>query len=316
MKAFSWIEPGDLASAIAAGTQQGALYKAGGVDLADRMKEHLDEPSSLVNLRRLRDLDFVKLEGGVLRLGPLVTLATLATDARIRKAAPALADAAGAAATPQIRNAATLGGNLAQRPRCWYFRKEEFHCRRKGGTECFALAGQNEMHAVFDNDLCAIVHPSAAGTALTALGASLVLRGSSGERTVAADDFFVRPSKDITRETVLGPGELIVEVRVPAGRKSGYVKLMEKQTFDWPLAEAAVALGEDPRVVLGAAAPVPWRARQAEAIVRGRDVDEALAAEAAKAALAGAKPLEHNGYKLPLLEVAVKRALLLAGGAA
>jgi len=270
MKAFSWIEPGDLASAIAAGTQQGALYKAGGVDLADRMKEHLDEPSSLVNLRRLRDLDFVKLEGGVLRLGPLVTLATLATDARIRK----------------------------------------------GGTECFALAGQNEMHAVFDNDLCAIVHPSAAGTALTALGASLVLRGSSGERTVAADDFFVRPSKDITRETVLGPGELIVEVRVPAGRKSGYVKLMEKQTFDWPLAEAAVALGEDPRVVLGAAAPVPWRARQAEAIVRGRDVDEALAAEAAKAALAGAKPLEHNGYKLPLLEVAVKRALLLAGGAA
>jgi xanthine dehydrogenase YagS FAD-binding subunit len=280
------------------------------------MKEHLDEPSSLVNLRRLRDLDFVKLEGGVLRLGPLVTLATLATDARIRKAAPALADAAGAAATPQIRNAATLGGNLAQRPRCWYFRKEEFHCRRKGGTECFALAGQNEMHAVFDNDLCAIVHPSAAGTALTALGASLVLRGSSGERTVAADDFFVRPSKDITRETVLGPGELIVEVRVPAGRKSGYVKLMEKQTFDWPLAEAAVALGEDPRVVLGAAAPVPWRARQAEAIVRGRDVDEALAAEAAKAALAGAKPLEHNGYKLPLLEVAVKRALLLAGGAA
>ncbi|HZX95869.1 MAG TPA: FAD binding domain-containing protein [Myxococcales bacterium] len=316
MKAFSWIEPGDLASAIAAGTQQGALYKAGGVDLADRMKEHLDEPSSLVNLRRLRDLDFVKLEGGVLRLGPLVTLATLATDARIRKAAPALADAAGAAATPQIRNAATLGGNLAQRPRCWYFRKEEFHCRRKGGTECFALAGQNEMHAVFDNDLCAIVHPSAAGTALTALGASLVLRGSSGERTVAADDFFVRPSKDITRETVLGPGELIVEVRVPAGRKSGYVKLMEKQTFDWPLAEAAVALGEDPRVVLGAAAPVPWRARQAEAIVRGRDVDEALAAEAAKAAVAGAKPLEHNGYKLPLLEVAVKRALLLAGGAA
>jgi xanthine dehydrogenase YagS FAD-binding subunit len=316
MKAFTWIEPGDLASAISSGTQQGALYKAGGVDLADRMKEHLDEPATLVNLRRLRDLDFVKLEGGVLRLGPLVTLATLATDARIRKAAPALADAAGAAATPQIRNAATLGGNLAQRPRCWYFRKEEFHCRRKGGSECFAIAGQNEMHAVFDNDLCAIVHPSAAGTALTALGASLLLRGSSGERTVAADDFFVRPEKDITRETVLGPGELIVEVRVPAGRKSGYVKLMEKQTFDWPLAEAAVALGEDPRVVLGAAAPVPWRARQAEAVVRGRDIDEALAAEAAKAAVAGAKPLEHNGYRLPLLAAAVKRALLLAGGAA
>ena len=129
------------------------------------------------------------------------------------------------------------------------------------------------------------------------------------------DEFFVRPGTDLLRENVLRPGELITEVRVPAGRKAGYVKLMEKQSFDWPLAEAAVALGDDPRVVLGAAAPVPWRSREAEAILKGRTVDEGVAAEAAKVAVARAKPLQHNGYKVPLLEAAVKRALLAAGGA-
>ena len=315
MKAFAWIEPEDLQSAIEAGAHPKALFKAGGVDVGDRLKEHLDEPQVLVNLRRLRGLDFVDVEKGGLRLGPLVTRATLAEHPAIRRHAPALADAAAAAATPQIRNLATLAGNLAQRPRCWYFRKEEFHCRRKGGSECFAIDGQNEMHALFDNDLCAIVHPSAAATALTAHGASLRVRGPKGERQIAIDDFFVRPEQDIQRENVLQPGELIVEVAVPA-RPSAYVKLMEKQSFDWPLAEAAVAPGEEPRVVLGAAAPVPWRAAKAEAMIKGRRIDAALADAAAKAALEGAKPLEHNGYKVALLEAAVKRALLAAGGAA
>ncbi|MCA1827874.1 MAG: FAD binding domain-containing protein [Myxococcales bacterium] len=315
MKAFTWVEPEDLQSAIAAGAQRGALFKAGGVDVGDRLKEHIDEPATLVNLRRLQGLDFVDVDGGALRLGPLVTLATIADDARIRKAAPALADAAAAAATPQIRNVATLGGNIAQRPRCWYFRKEDFHCRRKGGTTCFAIDGQNEMHAVFDNDLCAIVHPSGTATALTALGASLLLRGPGGERTVAIDDFFVRPERDVMRENVLQPGELIVEVRVPI-RQAAYVKLMEKQSFDWPLAEAAVAPGAEPRVVLGAAAPVPWRAPKAEALIKGRKIDEQLAVQAAKAAIEGARPLQRNEYKIALLQTAVKRALLAAGGVA
>jgi xanthine dehydrogenase YagS FAD-binding subunit len=315
MRPFTWVEPDDVKAAIAAGAQEGALFKAGGVDVADRLKEHLDEPSALVNLRKLRELDFVRLEGGTLHLGPLVTLARLASDGQVRKAAPILAEAAEAAATPQIRAVATLGGNLAQRPRCWYFRKESFHCRRKGGSECFAIDGQNEMHAVFDNDLCAIVHPSGTATALSALGATLILKGSQGERRLAIDDFFVRPEADLKRENVLQPGELIAEVRVPAGRKAGYVKLMEKQSFDWPLAEAAVSLGDDARVVLGAAAPVPWRSREAEAVIKGKAIDEKLALEAAKAAVAGAKPLQHNGYKVPLLEAAVKRALLAAGGA-
>jgi xanthine dehydrogenase YagS FAD-binding subunit len=342
MKSFAWIEPDDLTAALSAGAQPGALYKAGGVDVLDRLKEHLDEPRALVNLRRLSGLDFLRDDGsGGLKIGPLITLAALADDRRVKVNAPALADAAAAAATPQIRNLATLGGNIAQRPRCWYFRKEEFHCRRKGGSECFAIGGagspgvasraaqqggasggQNELHAIFDNDLCAIVHPSATATALSALLAKLVLKGPEGERVLPIDEFFVSPKTDVLRETVLKPGELITEVRVPGGRRSGYVKLMEKQSFDWPLAEAAVSFrneaGEmrEVRVVLGAAAPVPWRAVAAEKMLEGRRLDETLAAEAAKAALEGAKPLQHNGYKLPLLEVAVRRALFVAGGAA
>ena len=322
MKAFTWVDPEDVAAAVKAGAEQGALFKAGGVDVADRLKERIDEPSALVNLRHVQGLDFVRDDGsGGLRLGPLVTLATLASDARVRRNALALADAAAQAATPQIRNAATLGGNLAQRPRCWYFRREEFKCRRKGGTACFAIDGQNEQHAVFENDLCAIVHPSATATALSALGATLELEGPKGKREVAIDEFFVLPSKSVLHENVLMQGELIVAVRIPPGRKkSGYVKLMEKQSFDWPLAEAAVCWTHEgktlknPRVTLGAAAPVPWRAGKAEALLSGKTLDAELAVAAARAAVQGAKPLEQNGAKVALLEMAVKRALLAAGG--
>jgi xanthine dehydrogenase YagS FAD-binding subunit len=311
MNAFSWIEAQDLEAALAAAAEPGTLVKAGGIDVNDRLKEHLDEPRALVNIRHLRELDFVREEQGALVFGPLVTLARLADE---KRAPAALRQAAENAATPQIRNAATLGGNLAQRPRCWYFRSEHFHCRKKGGDKCFALDGENEMHAVFDNDPCAIVHPSATATALVALGASLKLRTAKAERLMAAEQFF--SSQDVRRENVLAPGELITEVRVPAGAPSAYTKLMEKQSFDWPLAEAAVVLGKAPRIVLGAAAPVPWRAVAAEQAIAGRRIDAALAAAAAKLAVAGARPLSKNGYKLQLLEVAVRRTLLAAQEAA
>ncbi|HWE23458.1 MAG TPA: FAD binding domain-containing protein [Myxococcales bacterium] len=319
MNSFTWIEPKDTASAIVAGAKQGALFKAGGVDVTDLMKDHVAQPTTLVNLRRIGELDFLRVEKGVLAIGPLVTLARISEDARVRDNAPALAQAASWAATPQIRNLATLGGNLAQRPRCPYFRSELFHCRRKGGTECFAIPGENQDHAVFDNDLCAIVHPSGTATALVALGASLRLKGPRGERTLPIERFFVKPEQDITRENVLQPGELIVEIRVPAGRRSEYVKLMQKQTFDWPLADAAVAWDGGPmpirnaRVVLGAAAPVPWRAIAVEKALEGKTLDETLAASAARLATQGATPLDKNQHKLPALQAAVLRSLRALG---
>jgi xanthine dehydrogenase YagS FAD-binding subunit len=320
MNSFTWIEPTDLAGAIAAGAQQGALFKAGGVDVTDLMKEHVAQPSVLVNLRRVGELDFLRVDGGALSIGPLVTLARLSEDPRVLEGARALAQAASWAATPQIRNLATLGGNLAQRPRCPYFRSELFHCRRKGGKECFAIAGENQDHAVFDNDLCPIVHPSGTATALVALDASLRLKGPRGERVMPIEQFFVRPERDVTRENVLRPGELIVEIRVPVGRRSEYVKLMQKQTFDWPLADAAVAWDgasgavRNARIVLGAAAPVPWRASAAEKSIEGKTLDAALALSASRLATQGATPLDKNQHKVPALQAAVLRSLRAAGG--
>ncbi len=322
MNSFTWIEAADVAGAIAAGAQQGAVFKAGGVDLTDLMKEGVSQPAALVNLRRIGELDFLREEKGALAIGPLVTLARLAEDPLVVKGASALALAAGWAGTPQVRNLATLGGNLAQRPRCPYFRSELFRCRKKGGSECFAIPGENQDHAVFDNDLCAIVHPSGAATALVALGASLKLKGPRGERTLPVEQFFVRPAQDVLRENVLQPGELIVEVRVPTGRRSGYVKLMQKQTFDWPLADAAAVLDLDggtvreARVVLGAAAPVPWRASAVEKALLGKKLDEASARDAARLATEGATPLDKNRHKLPALQAAVLRSLRAAGGLA
>jgi xanthine dehydrogenase YagS FAD-binding subunit len=322
MNSFTWIEPTDVASAIAAGAQQGALFKAGGVDVTDLMKEHVAQPTALVNLRKVAELDFLREEQGTLVIGALVTLARLGEDPRVLKGATALAQAARAAATPQIRNLATLGGNLAQRPRCPYFRSELFHCRRKGGTECFAIQGENQEHAVFDNDRCAIVHPSGTATALVALRASLKLKGPRGERTVPIEQFFVRPEQDVTRENVLSPGELIVEVRVPTGRRSEYVKLMQKQSFDWPLADAAVSFDvdsesvRDPRVVLGAAAPVPWRSNAAEKALAGAKLSDATVRAAARLATKGATPLDKNKHKVPALQAAVLRSLRAAGGLA
>ena len=315
MKRVNWIEPEGVAGALAAGALPGSLYKAGGVDVADRLKEGLDAPRALVNLRRLSALEFVKFDNATLSIGPLVTLHRLSLDATVFAQARALAEAAGHAATPQIRNTATLGGNLAQRPRCWYFRNQHFNCKRKGGTTCFAIDGEHEFHAVFDNDICAVVNPSATAVALVALDAKLHLRSSHGERTLAAEQLFVSPEKDVTRETQLEPGELITEIRVPAGRRSSYLKLMQKQSFDWPLAEVAVALQLDgqrvrtARVVLGAAAPRPHRARATEDWLAGRTLDEATLRNAARLALVGATPLPRNGYKLPLFEALVRRTL-------
>jgi len=322
VNSFTWIEAADLSAAVAAGARQGALFKAGGVDVTDLMKEGVARPTALVNLRRVGELEFLREEDGALAIGPLVTLARLSEDPLVVKGASALALAAGWAGTPQIRNLATLGGNLAQRPRCPYFRSELFYCRKKGGSECFAIPGENQDHAVFDNGLCAIVHPSGTATALVALGASLKLKGPRGERTIPIEQFFVRPGQDVLRENVLQPGELIAEVRVPTGRRGGYVKLMQKQTFDWPLADAASVLEMDggtvreARVVLGAAAPVPWRASAVEKALVGKKLDESSARAAALLATEGATPLDKNRHKLPALQAAVLRSLLAAGGLA
>lgn len=324
MSPFEWSDPATLEDALVQLARPGALAKAGGVDLADRLAERLDAPSRLVNLRRLPGLGGVAEADGEVVLGPLVTLARLAADPLVRARLPALARAALLAATPNVRSQATLGGNLLQRPRCWYFRQEAFPCLRKGGDTCFALAGRNAYHAVLDNETCAIVHPSDAATALVAHRAAVEIAGPAGRRTEPLEGLFVRPGEDVTREHRLGPAELVVAIRVPApapSTRAAYVKIGERESADWPLATAAAVLDLEGGIcrraslVLGAAAPVPWRAREAERLLEGRRVDAGAAAEAARAALARARPLSENGYKIPVLAAAVRRALLQAAEA-
>lgn len=316
-----------MASAEATEKAEISIVKAGGIDLLDLLKENLLAPAKIVNLRAISGLDtIVEAAGGLLRIGPMVTLADLAADPLVRRRAAALADAAGASASPQIRNVATLGGNLLQRPRCWYFRAADYRCAKKGGDRCFALSGENQYHAVFDNEVCAIVHPSTAATVLVALGATIELSNAQGaKRKFLLEDFFVSPTQDIKRENKLEPHEVLTAIELeplPARARAVYLKQGEKESFDWPLADVAVGLDFDgarrcksAAIVLGAAAPVPHRAKAAEAVLLGKPVDDSTAREAAHAALDGATPLAKNAYKLPLFETLVRRAVLAAAAA-
>jgi xanthine dehydrogenase YagS FAD-binding subunit len=307
----------------AADTDKIFVVKAGGIDLIDLLKENLLAPAKIVNLKEIPGLDAIVEADAGLRIGPMVTLAKLAGDPLVRQRFRILADAAAASASPQIRNVASLGGNLLQRPRCWYFRAEEFRCLRKGGDHCFALSGENQYHAIFDNEFCAIVHPSTAATVLVALGASLELSDARGrKRRVGLGDFFVLPNVDVLRENDLGPHEILTAIELPplpVSTGAAYLKQGEKESFDWPLADVAVVLDFDAdrrcksaAVVLGAAAPVPHRAKAAEAALIGKPIDASTAGQAARAALQGATPLAKNAYKLPLFETLVRRAVLAA----
>jgi xanthine dehydrogenase YagS FAD-binding subunit len=306
-----------------AGSPDVRIVKAGGVDLMDLMKEGLIAPAEVTSLAVVSGLDVIEpAPDGGLRIGPMVTLARLTADPVVRTRYLALADAAGESASPQIRAVATLGGNLLQRPRCWYFRLAEFRCLRKGGGHCFAIGGENAYHAIFDNRFCAIVHASTSATALVALGAEVEMTDEKGvQRRLRLEDFFVGPDKDVQRENDLKSGELLTAVLLPssAGLRMKHLKLAQKESFDWPLADVAVVLdladgGRCRRapIILGAAAPTPWRARAAEAALVGRTVDPDVAAAAGRAALEGATPLAGNAYKAPMFEALVKRAILAA----
>lgn len=326
MKSFERVQPRsweDAAAQMAAAREKkiSSEVKGAGTELLDRLKEYNLAPDLVIDLRRLTSHSSIQRKSsGAVSIGALVTLSAVAEG--VRADFPALADACEGAATPQIRNAATLAGNLCQRPRCWYFRSSEFQCLKKGGVECLAKSGENEFHAIFGNNTCAIVHPSAAGVALVALNARIETLAAGGGRTLQAADFFVRPEVDVFTENALRPGELVVEIHVekPQGLRSAYRKIKQKQAFDWPLADAAASwrdeggVAKDVRIVIGSAAPVPWRAKAAEALVEGKKIDAALAARAAEAALEGATPLGRNAYKLPMVAAVVRRTLLASAG--
>jgi xanthine dehydrogenase YagS FAD-binding subunit len=290
--------------------------KAGGIDLVDLMKEGVAEPDAVLTIGELPDMDYIKEDGEGARLGCLATLAQIGRSSLIAERAAALHHAAGHAATPQVRERATLGGNLCQRPRCWYFRNQEFNCLKQGGPTCYALEGENQYHAIFGDGPCYIVHPSNCAPPLVALNAELLVRSKDGERTVAAAEFFQLPSRNLYGENILEDGEIVVEARIPkAAEQSATIELREKQSFDWPLVMASVArIGGKWNVCLGAVSPVPHVSKEAADVMGSSDVTEELAAKAGEAAAHGAEPLSDNAYKVPLVKAAVKRALMKAAG--
>jgi xanthine dehydrogenase YagS FAD-binding subunit len=276
-----------------------------------------------VNVKGALDSAVTPSNGG-LRIGAAMKIVDLASHPEVARLYPAFTAAATEVGTPQIRNQATVGGNLNQRPRCWYFRNEEFVCFKKGGNTCFSITGENQFHAIFGGGPSFIVHPSSLAVPSVAYGATFRLAGPNGERLVPASDYFTLPAKNLRTENVLAPDELLTHVILPppGNVRSGHYEVRYKASHDWPIAFATVLLtmnGSNVRsaqVVMGAVAPIPWRSRPAEEALAGKPVTEATASAAADAALRDAHPLSQNAYKIQVARVAVKRAILRAAGIA
>lgn len=336
MNSFEWMNVTTVAEAVnalksvpsPADMDDAARPIAGGQDILTTMKDYITRPTRVVNLKGIRGLDKIESDGkGGLRIGALVTLNQLEESPLVRRSFPGLAEAAHAVGTPQIRNLGTVGGNLCQRPRCWYFRLEEIVCLKKGGTECYAATGENKYHAIFGGGPSYIVHPSDLAPMLMALGASVSVVGAQGKRTIALDKFFTLPADgNLRRENVLKNEEIITEVSVPASKfaaHSTYLKFKERDSMDFAMSAvaAAVTLGankmvSEARIVLGGVAPVPWRVPKAEAALVGKTINNDVLMNVAKVALEGAEPLAKNAYKVPLTQTLVRRALARVGGLA
>ncbi|MBS0187368.1 MAG: FAD binding domain-containing protein [Planctomycetes bacterium] len=323
MNSFAVVQARSFADAAAAMSQKSyslPVLKAGGIDLIDHLKEGLIAPDVLVDVRRVRTKDPITVSGDEIRIDATATLAEIAAAAELRAAAPVLAQAVENAASPQVRNAATAAGNLLQRPRCWYYRNEQFNCLKKGGPTCFAVEGENRYHAIFGDGPCHIVHPSNLAPALWVCDGVVHLTGSD-RPSVPVRYLFHTPDKGVRTENVLAPGEVVTHITCKKAPASGFYAIKEKQSFDWPVVAASVVLElkgtvvQSATVCAGAVAPIPWDLRNVSLALRNVDVaDDAALTKACSVAGRGAKPMSDNGYKVKLLPVAVKRAVLTAAG--
>ena len=328
MRPLANVNPESLGDAVERLERGGGRAAAvgGGSDLLGMIKDDLATPDVLVNLRTLAasdGLDAIVSAPAELQVGGLVTLTRLSTHPEVASRYRVLAEAAGSAATPQVRNVATLAGNLCQRPWCWYYR-QKFPCYKHGGNRCFSRIGENQFNAIFGGGPSYIVHPSDTAPALVALDARFRTVGPGGERVVPAGEFFTLPRVDVARENVLEPNEILAGVTVPAASdlRSTYAKVLDREAWTHAVVSVALTLWVDggrvrrAGLVLGGVAPIPWRVAAVEDLLAGQQVTESLAAEAGRLAVDGARPLSKNGYKVALVENLVRRTLLsLAGNA-
>ena len=279
-------------------------------------------PDVLIDITTIKDLTAIKVDGGSVTIGAAATLTDIIESADIAAKFPLLVSAAASVASPLIRNFGTLGGNINQRPRCWFFRGEDFACYKKGGDFCYAVTGDNRYHAIIGGELCYIVHPSDTATALLALNAKAKIAGVGGSRDVPFDSYFVGPREDVLRETVLKKDEFMTYVEIPnpaAGTKFGWSKLKDRQVYDFAVVSVAAAFTveggnwKDGRITLGGVSPVPYRAKVVEDALKGKDI-KANIKQAAAAIRSVARPMSLNGYKVDLATTLIERTVLEALG--
>jgi len=324
MNNFEYANPATVQEAVGLlGTKWGdADVLAGGTDLISLMKDLVHTPKRVVNIKNIKELGGIQKTGDGLRIGATVTMDELAKNADVIAGWKSIADAAAGIPSPQIRHMGTAGGDLCQRPRCWYYRQGFGLLGMKEGKS-LVTDGDNRYHSIFGDGPAYFVSPSSLGPALVAFNARVKLVGPKGAREVAVSKFFLTPKDDMTREIALQPNEILTEILVPAAGtvRSATYEVRQKEALDWPLAAAAVTLTMNgatvtsAKVVLGHVAPTPWESAQAEAALKGKTINDATAEAAGKAAVQGAKPLSQNAYKVTLAKVAVKRALLQASRA-
>ena len=321
MPAFELFQPGSVTDALGILDRHGAdaWVMAGGMDTFDWLKDRIKKPRVVVDLGMVNELRGIKDAGGGLEIGAMTTLTTIANNALVKERFPLLAEAALIVASPQIRNQGTLGGNVSQDARCWYYRAG-WPCYRAGGNICYAdtPTALNREHAIFNADRCVAVNPSDTAPALVALDASFVIRNGDDERVVSAEEFFIGPGIDITKLTSLRPGDLLTAIRLPAtwaGKGHYFEKVRDRQVWDFALVNIAAALNvsgssiSDARMVVNGVAATPYRLNAVEAFLRGKPRDKATADAAADMAVEGAVTLRHNAYKVPLMKALVKRAI-------
>jgi len=324
MKSFENIDAKSIKDAVSLlqkfqQQKKSAAVVGGGSEYLQLMKDRVVTPDYVINLKTISGLNYIREERGGFRIGALATLAELEEHDAVKEKLLILSEAAGEAASPQIRNAGTIAGNLCQRPFCWYFRSSNFNCLRKGGEVCYTVTGDSRFHAILGGGPSYIVHPSDTAPALVALNAQVKIAGPTGEKTIPLEKFFVLPSVDFKRENILKPDEIVTEIYVPYpkyGSKGFYHKVRERLAWDHAIVSVATVSASsngvvrEARVVLGGVAPIPWRASKAEEFLRSKKIDEETAQQASEIALEGAKPLKDNVYKVGMSKSLIQRALL------
>jgi xanthine dehydrogenase YagS FAD-binding subunit len=320
MKKFRHVYAGSVREATDLLAEYGARARivAGGSDQLRWMKNRLETPEVLVNVSRIPEFERIEWRDDGLHLGARTRVAVIAADPQIQERYSVLTQAASVVASPQIRNVASVAGDLLQRPWCYFFR-EGFDCLRRGGNVCYSIAGDNKFHAIVGGSRSYIVHDSDLGPALTALNANITLASARGTRTLPLEDFYILPEQDLRREYQLEPDELVTEIHVPTkwqGASGSYTKIRQRGSWDHGIVTVAAAahvrggVFQDVSIVMGGVAPKPWRIAEAEAMLRGQPVTESLAAAAGEASFAAARPMTHNAYKIPMAQSAIRDAAL------